>query len=48
MKKKTDSLKKKTYIAPDVEVVEIQIEQSILQVGSPGGPTNDGEDYHTW
>lgn len=46
MKKKTDSLEKKTYIAPDIEVVEIEVEQNILQAGS--GTINDmpGEDWN--
>lgn len=30
MKKKTDSLKKKVYISPDIEVVEIKLEQNIF------------------
>ena len=34
MIKELNSLEKETYIAPDIEVVEIEIEQSILQVGS--------------
>ena len=42
MKKKTDSLKKKVYISPDIEVVEIKIEQNIFAgsgdlPGMPGG-----------
>ncbi len=29
-----NALKKKTYIAPDIEVIEIEIEQNILSNGS--------------
>ena len=38
MKKKITTQKKKIYIAPDIDVVEIQIEQSILANSS--GDTN--------
>lgn len=37
MKKDIESLEKQTYIAPDIEIIEIKIEQNILQSGS----TND-------
>ena len=39
MKKKITTQKKKIYIAPDIDVVEIQIEQNILLSGS-GGPSS--------
>lgn len=39
MKKKTNSVDKKVYIAPDIAIVEIQIEQNILLSGS-GGPSS--------
>lgn len=42
MKKKTDSLEKETYISPDIESVNIAIEQNILQNGSIDMP---GEDW---
>ena len=48
MKKEIKSTKKETYIAPDIAVVEIEIEQSILQATSgnvpdmPGGDWGDG------
>ena len=46
MKKKITTQKKKIYIAPDIDVVEIQIEQNILLSGSgdgilPGMPGSD-------
>ncbi len=44
MKKKTDSLKKKVYISPDIEVVEIKIEQNIF-AGSGDLPGLSGEDW---
>lgn len=34
MKKEIKSTKKKIYIAPDIEVVEIETEQNILNSGS--------------
>lgn len=40
MEKKTDSLEKKTYIAPDIEVVEIEVEQNIFA----GSGNLDGTD----
>lgn len=39
MEKKSIQLEKKTYIAPKIEVVEIEIEQNILLSGS-GGPSS--------
>ena len=46
MKKENNSLEKKTYIAPDIEVVQIEIEQNILLAGSSGDLTGmDGEDW---
>ena len=44
MKKKTDSLKKKTYISPDIAVVEIKVEQNIF-AGSGDLPSLPGEDW---
>lgn len=44
MKKKTDSLKKKVYISPDIEVVEIKIEQNIF-AGSGDITDMPGEDW---
>lgn len=38
MEKELNSLEKETYIAPDIEVVEIEIEQNILQGGSGDVP----------
>ena len=43
MEKKTGSLEKETYISPDIEVVEIEIEQNILAGGSIGDMP--GEDW---
>ena len=43
MKSITNSIKKEAYIAPDIEVVEIEIEQSILAGGSIGDMP--GEDW---
>ena len=37
MEKKIKSLEKETYISPDIEVVEIEIEQNILAGGSGSG-----------
>ncbi len=37
--KKNIETQKKRYIAPDIDVVEIQIEQNILLSGS-GGPSS--------
>lgn len=45
MEKEIKSLEKDTYIAPDIEVVDIEIEQSILQVGSNDLPGMPGEDW---
>lgn len=42
MKKDTDSLEKDIYISPDIESVDIEIEQNILQSGSIDMP---GEDW---
>lgn len=36
MKKEIKSKEKGTYISPDIEVVNIEIEQNILAVGSSG------------
>ena len=38
MEKELNSLEKRSYIAPDIEVVEIEIEQNILQGGSGDVP----------
>lgn len=45
MKNEIKNLEKKTYIAPDIEVVEIQIEQNILTNGSGGGAGLSGTDF---
>jgi len=47
MKKENKSLEKEIYISPDIEVVEIEMEQSVLQSGSPGGDTLD-HDRSDW
>ena len=39
MKKETKSLEKEIYIAPDIEVVEIEMEQNIL-AGSGEDPNS--------
>ena len=36
MKKEIKSKETETYISPDIEVVNIEIEQNILAVGSSG------------
>lgn len=35
------SVEKETYIAPDIEVVDIETEQNILYSGSGGGEAPD-------
>ena len=45
MKKEWNSLEKENYIAPDIEVVEIEIEQNILQRGSGDVPDMGAEDW---
>lgn len=42
--KPSESLKKKTYISPDINVVEIEIEQNILADAS-GGMKVPGEPW---
>ena len=37
MKKEIKSKEKETYISPDIEVVNIEIEQNILEGGSSSG-----------
>lgn len=44
MKKKTNSVDKKVYIAPDIAIVEIKIEQNIF-AGSGDLPGMPGEDW---
>lgn len=44
MEKEIESLKKEPYIAPDIEVVEIEVEQNIF-VGSGEIPGMGGEDW---
>ena len=41
MEKELKSLEKETYISPDIEIVEIELEQNILQAGSGGGSLDD-------
>ena len=43
MEKELKTVEKKVYISPDIEVVEIEIEQNILAGGS--APDMDGEDW---
>ena len=38
MKKEIMSTERETYITPDIEVVDIEIEQNILQEGSGDAP----------
>ena len=38
MKKEIHSTERETYISPDIEVVDIEIEQNILQEGSGDAP----------
>ena len=38
MKKEINSTERETYISPDIEVVDIEIEQNILQEGSGDAP----------
>lgn len=44
MEKKIKSLKKEPYIAPDIEVVQIEMEQTLL-AGSGNLPGMGGEDW---
>ena len=43
MEKDFKTLEKEVYISPDIEVVEIEIEQNILASGS--APDMGGEDW---
>lgn len=49
MERNIKSLEKETYISPDIEIVHIETEQSILQAGSQAGsnelPGMPGEDW---
>ncbi len=45
MEKEIKSLEKGTYIAPDIEVVDIVTEQNILQAGSGDTLDMPGEDW---
>ena len=46
MKKEFKSTEKETYISPDIEIVDIEIEQNILAGGSSGDvPDMPGEDW---
>ena len=46
MKKENILLEKKAYVAPDIKVVEVVIEQNILASGSGDGPMNmPGQDW---
>ncbi len=45
MERNIKSLEKETYISPDIEVVHIETEQSILQAGSNELPGMPGEDW---
>ena len=45
MKKENNQLEKETYIAPDIEVVQIEMEQNILASGSGDLPGMGGEDW---
>ena len=38
MEQEIKSTEKETYISPDIEVVDIEIEQNILQEGSGDAP----------
>ena len=44
MKKKIEAFEKKAYIAPDIEVVEVEMEQNIL-AGSGNLDSMPGEDW---
>lgn len=45
MEKEVVFLEKEAYISPDIEVVDIETEQSILQAGSNDLPGMPGEDW---
>lgn len=45
MEKELKTVEKKVYISPDIEVVEIEIEQNILQAGSGDLPGLPGENW---
>lgn len=46
MKTETKSSKKENYIAPDVEVLNVEIGQNVLAGSGNGGPTDmEGEDW---
>lgn len=45
MMEKELRLEKEVYISPEIEVVEIEIEQNILQAGSGDIPGLPGEDW---
>jgi|LFRM01.1.fsa_nt_gb hypothetical protein len=45
MGKKIEPLKKEPYIVPDIEVVEIVIEQNIFEGSGTGLPGMGGEDW---
>ena len=45
MKSITKTMKKEVYIAPVIEVVEIEIEQNILDSGSGNLQAFGGEDW---
>lgn len=46
MKKEVKLLEKENYIAPDIEVVEIETEQNILDGGSDGRGDLSGADMN--
>lgn len=45
MEKEIKLEEKETYIAPDIEVLNIETEQNILQAGSNDLPGMPGEDW---
>ena len=45
MEKEIESLKKEPYIAPNIEVVEIEVEQNIFAGSGTGLPGMGGEDW---
>lgn len=45
MEKEIESVERETYIAPDIEVIEIEIEQNLLAGGSGEAPNLVGEDW---
>lgn len=45
MKEENKTVQKEAYISPDIEVVEIEIEQNILANGSNELPDMLGEDW---